>query len=260
MSSFGLIGAGPVNQYLVGRLPRLSRELGPVAAANHRLASRIVNTLGAGEAKPDLNGLAEAHDILVCAPGRHFELIRPVIESANLNWKRKTVILCACDAFSVDLAALRERGAAVGSLRPVAGLGTRYVVEGDRPAVKVARTVVRDLGALPIEIDHEKTDLFSAALTLSTSLTTPLMEGCMTAIQGAGITGASRGQLLEALFLQTLRFYLYSGRKSWTGTIAEGDEARMEREIAALERIQPAVANVYRAGLESAQTLLRPKR
>ena len=45
--TFAVAGGGRVSASFVARLPRLAAELGPVAAQSYRLASRIVNSIGA---------------------------------------------------------------------------------------------------------------------------------------------------------------------------------------------------------------------
>src|SRR6266853_5969880 len=66
--NLAMAGGGRVSGSFVARLPRLAAELGPVAAQSYRLASRIVNSIGAGypvKRYEDLDGSAL---ILVCAP------------------------------------------------------------------------------------------------------------------------------------------------------------------------------------------------
>ena len=252
---YGLIGAGPVNKYLAAKLPRLSRELGLVAAANRRAASRIVNTLGAGEA----GGLADLHSaelILICAPDDHFLALRPVLEQTAIEWAGKSLVLCQCRVFSRDLEFFRSRGASVASLHGISGLRDRFVIEGDRDALKAARYLVAQLRSVPIQIDPESYSLYCAAQTLASSLFTPLLDGCMTAVRAAGVSGKMPAHLMEALFLHSIRSFLYSGRKSWSGTVARGDEAAVAREAEALEKIRPRLAHFYRVTADASMQML----
>ena len=244
---YGLIGAGPVSQYLVRWFPHLSTELGAVAAKNPRLASRIVNTLRAGSALRDISDLQDVPVILICAPGTHLDSLLPALENARLDWRGKKIILCNCVLFSRQLEYIRECGGLVASLRPIAGLPKRLLIEGDRDALKAARHFVAEMRATAVEIDAGDVALFSAATTFASSLFTPILEACMLAVRAAGISGSLRAQVVESLFQQSLRSYLYSGRKSWSGTVANGDKEGMMRELTSLEALLPDLAELYRA-------------
>ncbi len=257
---YGLIGAGPVSQYMVRWFPHLSTELGPVAANNPRLASRIVNTLRAGEAMRDIRGLDDTSVILICAPGHHAESLIPFLANSGLNWRDKKVILCNCLLFSGQMECIRECGGRVASLRPIAGMPKRLLVEGDREAVKVSRHFVSEMKAAAIEIDPQSVPLYCAASTFASSLVTPMIEACTRAVRAAGISGSLRDQVVQAFFQQALRSYLYSGKKSWSGTVAEGNQEWMKRELASLECIEPDIAELYRAtAAASARMFKSPK-
>ena len=218
-----------------------------MAANNPRLASRIVNTLRAGTAVRDLTGLQHTSVILICAPGTHLASLLPFLEKTELEWRTKRVVLCNCVLYSRQLEHIRDCGGLVSSLRPIAGMPKRLLIEGDREAVKAARHFVNEMRAAAVEIEPESVPLFSAAVTFSTSLFTPMLEACAQAVRAAGISGSLRDQVVESLFQQGLRAYLYSGRKSWSGPVADGNKESMQRELTGLEEMQPAVAELYRA-------------
>jgi hypothetical protein len=258
---YGLIGAGPVNEYFAGKLPRLRQQLGPVAATNHRLASRIVNTLRCGAAVRDLSELAECHVILICAPGNHIEQIRERLLGLPFDCKRKVILLCECDSFSMDFNFLSDQGALVASLRSIPGAGGRYLVEGHRLAIRTARKLLADMRASAVEIPSQHAALYCAALTISSSLFTPILQSCLLALRGAGMTGVASGVITEALFSHNLRMFMYSGRKSWTGALARGEVEEMQRQIEALEGVSPEAAQLYRSTAEAAlQLLAKPRR
>jgi len=252
---YGLIGAGPVSQYFAAKLPRVRQQLGPVAASSHRLASRIVNSLRAGEAIRDLSGLAPSEMILICAPDGHLQSLLPILRRGSQKWANKHIVLCDCDAESRSLDFLQERGASVASLSSLPGTSRKYLVEGDKNAVKCARGLVKEMKGAPIEIRTDHYALFRAAKTISSSLFTPLLEGCTSALRRSGINGAGPSQIAEALFLHSLRAYRYSGRKSWSGSIARGDQRVIEEEVESLRAFKPVLAELYCTGSQSAQKL-----
>jgi hypothetical protein len=254
---YGLVGAGPVNEYFVAKLPRLKDELGPVAASSHRLASRIVNTLRAGEPKGTLAELAGMRTILICAPNHHLKALLPMLNDPALEWENKSLVFCNSNTFSREMDHLRERGAAIASLRGIAGMPHKYLVEGDRTALHAAGHLVGQMRGSVLHIEPEKYLLYCAAMTFASSLFTPIIDGSMAAMRGAGISAQARAQMLEALFQQGLRMYLYSGRKSWSGTVADGNERGMAREAEALAALQPELAHLYRQAADAATFLLK---
>src|SRR5262249_38420429 len=125
--TFGVAGGGHLSRSFIARLPRLSSELGPVAAQTYRLASRIVNMLGAGHPAKRYEGLNKEDLILVCSPGQDAAPIISALAEA-LECHGKTILLCDSGADSRQLAALQSRGAAVGSLHAIPGFdGRRFV-------------------------------------------------------------------------------------------------------------------------------------
>ena len=258
-TQYGLIGAGPVHQYFVRDLPRIGKELGPVTAVNRRTASRIVNTLRAGEAC-GLEDLGATPLLLICAPGEHLKPLLAALSRSKIAWRGKSLVLCECMAFSRDLEFFRKAGCSVASLRQLIGMPRRFLIEGDRDPLRAARYLVQQINSVPIEIRPEEYLFYSAASTFASSLFTPLLESCMMAMRQTRISGTHSAQVVEAMFLETLRTFLYSGRKSWEGIVADGNKAGMDREIAALAGTCPELAEVYRTYATAAVNLLSPRR
>ena len=256
---YGLIGAGPVHQYFVRDLPRIVKELGPVTSVNRRTASRIVNTLRAGEAC-GLEDLGPTPLLLICAPGEHLKPLLAALAQSKIAWRGKCLVLCECEAFSRDLEVLLNAGCSVASLRQLIGLPRRFLIEGDREPLRAARYLVQQVRSVPIEIRPEEYLTYSAASTFAGSLFTPLLESCMAAMRQTRISGTHSAQIVEAMFLETLRMFLYSGRKSWAGIVADGNKAAMDREMAALTASRPELAEAYRNYATAAMSLLSPRR
>ena len=87
--------------------------------------------------------------------------------------------------------------------------------------------------------------LYYAGLSFGGPLLAPLAAVAMECFRRAGAKPADAGQVTAASVARTLRAWLHAGRKSWTGTLAAGDEALIRREIAALARVNPAAARFY---------------
>jgi len=254
--TFALAGGGRVSASFIARLPQLRSQLGPVAAQSYRLASRIVNSIGAGTAVRGYADLKDSRLILICAPVRAVDAMVSALSEA-LTCRGRIILLCESDCDSRKLAHLRAQGAAVGSMQPIPGFeGRRFVVEGDRQAVREARSLARALDSRAEEATAEKMDLYLAALSFGASLFTPLLEAAVLSLRQAGMPQASAVKVAEALFRESLRGYVYAGKRSWSGPLAVGDRPAVERELEALTASAPLLARHYREASAWAQELL----
>ena len=250
---FALIAAGRVNGSFIARLPRLRARLGPVLAQSYRLASRIVNTLGAGQAARSHSALAGSRVILICVAPAATPAVAAQLAAWPIEWKGRLVLLCDCGRESPALSALAARGAITGSLNPIPGLdGSWFVAEGDRRAVAEARRLAQELKASVIAVPPHALGLYQAGLTFASGLFTPLVEACVTCLRGSGLPPRTAALLADALFQQALRAYRHAGRKSWSGPLARGELRALKRELDALRRIQPPMAEYYHHAAEFA--------
>lgn len=245
--TFAVAGGGRVTGTFIARLPRLASELGPVAAQSYRLASRIVNSIRAGHAAKNYDELNESTLILICAPEPGLaRIVSGLAES--IDCRGKAILLCESGADSQALACLQSRGAKVGSIQPIPGFdGKRFVTEGDAKAVREAKRLVGQIGARVEEVRTVKMAVYSAGLSFGTSLFTPLVEASMLCLQDAGMTKASAVRVATTLFQSSLRGYIYAGKRSWSGPLADRDCAAARRELEALCASKPVLARHYRA-------------
>ncbi len=240
------MGAGSVGKSFIAQLPRLTQQLGPVAAASSRLASRLANTLGAGVPVKSMDALDSVKLILICVPGGSFDKVIGELSRADITWEGKTLLLCDSSLYSSELPDFRLRGAAIGSINPLSIVPRQFIVEGDREAVRAARDLASEFGGKSIELNGERVWSYQAALTFSSGLLTPLIESCVECLHMAGIPGAAAGRIAESLFQRSLRSFMHAGRKSWSGLLALGDEKGIESEIEELREFDPLLAEYYR--------------
>jgi predicted short-subunit dehydrogenase-like oxidoreductase (DUF2520 family) len=254
--TFAVAGGGRVSGSFVARLPGLASALGPVAARSYRLASRIVNSIGAGHAVPTYGDLNGSPLILICVPPGGVAAIVSALANA-LACEGKTILLCEGGADSRQLVPLRAKGAAVGSLQSIPGLdGRRFVAEGDRAAMLEAKRLITRLGARMEQINSEKIAVYAAGLSFGTGLFTPLLEASLQCLLDAGMTKASAVKVMEGLFQNSLRGFLYAGKRSWSGPLAAGDQAAARQEWEALSESRPLLARLYRESAAVAVELL----
>lgn len=243
----------------VCRLPRLSSELGPVAAQSYRLASRIVNSISAGYPVKSYADLDAFSLILICAPPKAVSQIASGLQAA-VKCRGKILLLCEGSGNSQLLSGLKSQGASVGSIDLIPGFeGRRFVAEGDPAALREARRLVKQIGARVEEIKSAKLDVYAAALSFAEDLFTPLMESSLLCLVEAGMPKASATKIVEALFQKSLRAYAYTGKRSWSGPLANGDRAAVHRQIEALAAARPELASHYREAAAFALKLLAPR-
>jgi predicted short-subunit dehydrogenase-like oxidoreductase (DUF2520 family) len=243
---FALFGAGAVASSSIARIPGLATRLGAVASSSYRLASRIVNSLRAGYPVKGCGPLEAFPLVLVVVPPAALPRAVSCLLDVEFPWTGRQVLLCETLYDSAALERLRERGAATATLHPVEALSNRYVVEGDRQAVRQAARLVRIMGGKTIEIDRTGVGLYRAGLSLGGPLVAPLAAAAIECFRRAGATPVEASELANAIFSATLRAWLHAGKKGWSGALARGDEAQVRREIKALAEINPVAARFYR--------------
>jgi predicted short-subunit dehydrogenase-like oxidoreductase (DUF2520 family) len=254
--TFALLGGGRIRDSFVARLPHLSRDLGPVAAHSYRVASRIVNLIRAGRAVARLEDLHDARVVLICVPPERVAATVSRLGPA-MDWSGRIVLYCGAGASSDQFQPLRLLGAAAGSVQPgPCTHGELFVTEGDPSAIRAASRLLASLNAHVEVIETAKVDLYLAALSLGSSLFTPVLEAATSCLTVAGLRRRDAERVTEALFSQSLRAHQYSGRRSWSGPLAYGDLARVQRELRALERWSPEVAAYYRDAARLADKVL----
>ena len=242
---FALVGGGRISDALIARIPTLKRDLGPIASSRYRLASRIANTLKAGYAVRTYSELNEENLILLCVPRQQVGSTVEALARA-MEWRGRSILLLG-EGGSVRLAPLRADGASTASIHELKGLSPRrFIGEGDSKAFRQARRLVGGMGARLERIDKGKLDLYRAAQSFGTSLVAPLIDAAAGCLREAGMGKAAARKVAAGIFEQSVRAYAHSGRRSWNGALARGDEGEVARELRRLEELKPLLAAHYR--------------
>ncbi len=208
---FALIAAGRVNASFVARLPRLAVRLGPVAAQSYRLASRIVNTLGAGHAVKDYAALTRTRVILICVAPAGLAGVAARLGKCEI--RGRVVLLCDCERDSSAIGELAAQGAAIGSLSSVPGAGGWMALEGQKAALREANELARELHANVVEVTYGRMDRFAAGVELTATQIRPLLDRSAELFRSAGLAPRTTTRLLEAVFESSLRAYVRAGRR-----------------------------------------------
>lgn len=249
---YALFGAGAAARTALADLPCLRQELGPIAAATVKVAARIANVLKTGYPVRDLLNFNDCDVVLVCAPDTGMDRAVEALRESTIDWRFKILLFCLSDVTSVDFTFFQSQGASVGSMNEIEGLDQFYVIEGGREALREAKRLVKELKGKTVEVNHEGMRLFEAARTLSGSLFTPLVNSCVEWIRESGVDSKEAARLAERMLLWTLRSYLHSGRRGWSGVAAKRDWAAVEQQYEAVKRINPLQGEYFRSTAEHA--------
>ncbi len=147
---------------------------------------------------------------------------------------------------SRELDPVRAAGAAVASVHPlmtfVAGAhpsltGVPFVIEGDDPAKRVARRMVRELGGESFSLPKSRKAAYHAWATLTSPLLLAFLVTLEEAALGAGFTRQDARRKSLPIIRQTLENYSRLGpARSFSGPLIRGDAETVAKHLAVLKK------------------------
>jgi predicted short-subunit dehydrogenase-like oxidoreductase (DUF2520 family) len=228
------------------------------AIHNAARAEGIDSTLAGRDDAPA--ACAEAEIALLCVPDGAIEDACKAISAAvpPLRFVGHTSGAVGAD----PLRAAEERGAAAFGLHPLQTIthedpeliGAWCAVSGSTPeALALASRLARRLGMQSFEISDQNRAAYHAAASIASNFLVTLEESAVQLIERAGIEDGRAA--LGALVLRTANNWRERGAEALTGPIARGDEATVERHLAAIEADCPEILDLYWALAERTRTL-----
>ena len=187
----------------------------------------------------------------------------------------RRIALHTSGAVSSDvLAPLRALGFSVGSLHPLVSVadaadmqdrfrGAYFCVEGDRPAVRVAKSMVKELGGHSFTISSEAKPLYHAAASVSSGHVTALIDLAIEMLEGCGLTKRRAQQILAPLLASAAaNLGAKTPAEALTGPFARGDIATIKKHLAAMKikKMNEAVEVYSTLGLRAARLAETTKR
>jgi len=126
--------------------------------------------------------------------------------------------------------------------------GKIFAIEGDAPAVRVARSIARSLGGIPVNITAEKKPLYHAAGAFAAGLVLALEEAGVQMLKTSGLSQREALHALLSLSRQVLDHYEKLGpHKAWTGPLSRGDYGVVAANEEAIARSHPEFLETYQA-------------
>jgi predicted short-subunit dehydrogenase-like oxidoreductase (DUF2520 family) len=285
-----IIGAGRMGTALGIALRRAEYHIEVVITKTPPSARRAAKLIGGGaaalaESQPEnapaetVRRLVDSRLLLISTPDDALEAVASrlarTIRRASDRSKTQRCALHTSGAVSSDvLAPLRALGYSVGSLHPLVSIadaaaaqdrfpGAHFCVEGDRAAVRIARSLVKDLQGHSFTISSEAKPLYHAAATLSSGHVTALFDLAIEMLEECGLTKRRAQQILAPLLTSTAaNLGAKSPAEALTGPFARGDVATIRKHLAAMKsKKMKEAADLYSAvGLRAARLVETTKR
>lgn len=254
-----VVGAGRVGTGLAVALHRAGVEVIAVVDAQLARARRCASLSGAAAVSSSPADLPPnvSYVILAIPDDALPQAVAGMASSAALRPGVAVAHTCGVLASTV-LAPLRARGVAAASMHPMMTFsggvddcqrwkGTYVSVEGDEDAVQRAITVLRCLGAIPVELPAAHKVPYHAACVLVSNYVVALHASAVALLARLGLGEETATRMLAPLLSQTARnLRAQDSARALTGPIVRGDLHTVEQHLSALQD-QPDLAAAYAA-------------
>ena len=266
--TLAIVGAGRVGRALGRRLRELGWKIGAVVTRNESSARRAVRFIGSGTPLPSMSRrILQSTCILIATPDSAVASVAEELTRIGGEELKGHIILHTSGALdSTVLRAVRQQGAAVGSMHPLqtfSGVtvppleGKVFAIEGDAQAVRKARKIARAVGAAPSPIEAPNKPLYHAAGALAAGHALVVVESAIQLLMALGTKRAEAMRALLPMTKQVLQNYERLGVKAaWTGPLARGDYEVVAKHAAALQGYSPEYHNAYEALNRLAEKIL----
>ena len=177
------------------------------------------------------------------------------IKSARLP----TVLHTSGALSSKVFASLVAKGWHAGSIHPLASVSdpvagvealrrAYWCVEGDATATRLARRIVRDIGARAFSINAKDKPVYHAAAVMSSGNVVAVLDVALDMLNSCGLSRREAQKILLPLLESTaLNLSRSDPKDAITGTFARGDLETVKLHLAALrEKHLDEALNVYR--------------
>lgn len=250
-----IVGAGNLGSALAFSLRRSGYVIEAIISRPNQVSLRKARSLAKQVGAAVFTDLSPSRSKLIwfCVPDAEIAGVARNFAS-KINWKGRVALHSSGALSSDELAALRNRGAAVASAHPLMTFvrgsrpplaGVSFAFEGDAPAVRLVRQVIKDIGAQPYPIQKKSKAAYHAWGTFASPLFTALLATTEQVASLAGVNRNSAKRRMIPILLQTLANYAaFETKDAFSGPIIRGDLSTVRRHIRTLRRI-PIAQEVY---------------
>lgn len=256
---FNMIGVGRLGSSLAAALiHRCHWQLVSVCNQQQKHAEHQVAVLGMGVAADSIDALLPAKVTFLTTPDDQLPMLAESLAKSELIRAGDIVIHCSGVHSSAILAALKSKGAYVGSIHPLKAFpssvpnpdafeGCDCVVEGDDSVVNFLLTLFGQLGAKMVCLDADKKQLYHAAAAMASNYLVTLAAAATSMLTEAGIQPEQAKLMCERLMENSLLNIKGSvcAEQALTGPLMRGDINTVLLHLNAIEC--PQIEGFYRA-------------
>ena len=257
--TLAILGAGRVGRALGRLLNERGWRILVVVARSEATARKAAKFIRAGRPFAGISHHAlAAKIILISVPDDAIPEIAAKLARIGGQQLRGKIVLHtsgACDASALQ--PVRAFGAFAASMHPMQTFngvsvppieGKIFAIEGDAPAVRVARSIARSFGGIPVNITAEKKPLYHAAGAFAAGLVLALEEAGVQMLKTSGLPQREALYALLSLSRQVLEHYEKLGpHKAWTGPLSRGDYGVVAANEEAIAHYHPEFLEAYQA-------------
>jgi predicted short-subunit dehydrogenase-like oxidoreductase (DUF2520 family) len=288
-----IVGAGRVGISLGKHLRELGWHIGAVVTRSKTTARAAVRAIGGGTpyanpAKPGgpveawgfslaksghlIRTLAQGSDVILITtpddimPAVAQSLADAALAAGRASLRGKVVLHTSATLNRSALAPLARLGASTGSLHPMQAFGGKVVpklkgvifgIEGDAKTCRMAQSLAKSLGGIPVVIETADKPAYHAAAVMAGGSIYPILEAGLELLMSIGFTRQRASQTLLPLLRQILDNIERIGpRAAWTGPLSRGDYAVVAKHMEALRRYPPEFRKSYAALAQLAARVL----
>ena len=249
--TIAVVGSGRLGTALAIALQTKGYSIGALIARRRttaRRAAKLLDPTATPMAAREIRDLPSVDLLIIATPDDQIPTVVGWLNGLKIKSGGKPTALHTSGALSAKiLAPLSEKGWSVGSLHPLASVsepragsralrGAFWCVEGDAAAVRVARSVVRDLEGQSFSIASEFKPLYHAAAVMTAGNVVALFDVALEMLGQCGLKGKEAQQILLPLLLTAVKNL--DGKnpaEALTGTFSRGDVETVKRHLAALK-------------------------
>ncbi len=250
-----IVGPGRLGSALTLGLVKAGYRVSDIVARRPcRQASELARKSGARllvQNSADVRG----NVIWFCVPDR--EIARTARAWASKGeWKGKTAFHSSGALPSRELDELKQQGAEIASVHPLmtfvrkgmASLsGVPFALEGDAPALRIARRIIRDLGGDPFAILAEDKVAYHAWGAFASPLLVALLVAAEQVAGAAGLSASAARKKMLPILQQTIQNYgRFGPAGAFSGPLIRGDVEIVRKHLKILKMI-PEVKDAYTA-------------
>lgn len=258
--SFAIVGCGKVGTALAKYLTERGYPATGLACLTLASARKLADRVGAGQVSTAPWKVTPAADVVfITTPDDRIEPVCNAI-ARNNGFKKDAVVLhCSGALPSTILSSARACGAAIGSLHPLQSFASTIFdrnpfsgiitdIEGDAPAVTLAREIATDLGANSLLIKTDAKTLFHASAVVASNYLVSVLDLAFAFMGEAGVPRKEAWAVLGPLVDGTLSNVRKVGiPDALTGPISRGDVETVACHVRAIEEKTPALLALYKA-------------